>query len=127
VLALWERCGALPVGSDGLTAEQALELMACAAAVTVLAERDGQIVGAAVGTATGPLGFIHRLAVPPGREGDELAELVLERLERSLQERGVRKFAVMAAEGGERRQFEGRGYVTVGGVRYLERLASSPR
>ena len=95
--------------------------MASDSAVTVVAERDAQIMAAAVGAAAGPLGTVHRLTVASGADADELAEVVLGRLEASLGERGVRKFAVMAAEGDERRRFEARGYRTVGGVRYLER------
>ncbi|MBA3301727.1 MAG: hypothetical protein H0T15_07630 [Thermoleophilaceae bacterium] len=123
ILALWERCGDLPVASDGLTADQALDLMASPSAVTVVAERDGGIVAACVATATGPLAFFHRLSVPPAEEGDELAGQVLELIEETLRARGVERFAVMAQEGEERRRFEERGFERVGVLRYLERSA----
>lgn len=129
VLSLWEHCGALPLGSDGLTADQALDMMASADSIAVVADREGDMVGAGVGTVTSVVGFVHRLTVLPGPYGDEVAGQLLDRLEGTLGERGARKVASLAGEDDSRsRQFEARGYVPVEGVRYLERgLEAAPQ
>ena len=38
ILGLWQRTGSVPVGDDGLTLDQAVELMGSTPAVTLVAE-----------------------------------------------------------------------------------------
>ena len=65
VLDLWERTGSLPTGPDGLTVDQAIDLMASEQAMTVLAEADGRVVGMALGLVTGVVGWLYRLVAQP--------------------------------------------------------------
>src|SRR5207248_1311243 len=63
ILRLWEESGSVPVGSDGLTLDQAVELISSGIASTLVAERDGAVVGIAVGSVAAAVGWIYRLSV----------------------------------------------------------------
>ncbi len=63
VFDLWQRADSLPVGRDGLSADQAVELISSQAAVTLVAEAEGDVVGVVLGSAAGPIGWIHRLTL----------------------------------------------------------------
>ena len=61
VLQLWERAN----GSHGgdLSTDEAVDLMHSAPAVTLVAEADGELVGAALGSSSAAVGWVHRLVV----------------------------------------------------------------
>ena len=63
VLQLWDAAGCVPRGPDGLSVDEAVELIGSEHAVTVVAEADGRLVGMVLGTATAPTAWIHRVAV----------------------------------------------------------------
>jgi AAA+ superfamily predicted ATPase len=122
ILRLWERSGLVPVGADGLTLDQAVELISSGVASTLVAERNGEVVGVAMGSVTAAVGWIYRLSVVPGAEGDELAQQLVSELELKLAEGGARKLATAIQEASSPlAAFERYGYRTAPAMRYLER------
>src|SRR6266567_3720069 len=77
ILQLWERAGYVPLGPDGLTVDQAVDLMASGPEITLVAETDEGIVGMVAGAAIGAVGWIGRLAVAPQGAGVEVAHRLL--------------------------------------------------
>lgn len=123
VLDLWQRSGLLPVGADGLTLDQAVDLMGSGAAVTLVAELEGDVVGVAIGTAASVVGWIYRVTIAPELGDAQVTDQLLERLEGALAERGARKLStVVAVRDAIVEQLEGRGFRLVERLRYLERL-----
>jgi transitional endoplasmic reticulum ATPase len=122
VLDLWQRSGVLPVGADGLTLDQAVDLMGSGPAVTLVAELEGDVVGVAIGTATSVVGWIYRVTIARELGDAQVADQLLERLEGALAERGARKQSTVVATGDPIvEQLERRGYRLVERLRYLER------
>ena len=122
VLDLWQRSGLLPVGADGLTLDQALDLMGSAPSVTLVAELEGEVVGVAIGMAASVVGWIYRVTIAPELGDAQVTDQLLERLEGALAERGARKLStVVAVRDAIVEQLEGRGYRLVERLRYLER------
>ncbi|HWB71172.1 MAG TPA: ATP-binding protein [Egibacteraceae bacterium] len=86
VVGLWEQEGVVPIGPDGLTVDEATDLMASDDAEVLVADLDGDIVGVAVGAVSGVVGVVFRIL------GDgEVAARLLTRLEERLADRGARK------------------------------------
>jgi N-acetylglutamate synthase-like GNAT family acetyltransferase len=98
ILRLWEQLGLVPVGDDGLTLDEAVELISSGIASTLVAEQDGELVGVAVGSVTAAVGWVYRLSVVPGAEGGELAQQLVSELELKLAEGGARKLATAVLE-----------------------------
>jgi transitional endoplasmic reticulum ATPase len=122
ILRLWEQSGLAPVGADGLTLDQAVELISSGAASTLVAEQDGELVGVAVGSVTAAVGWVYRLSVVPGAEGGELAQQLVSELELKLAEGGARKLATAVLEASPPlAAFERYGYRAAPAMRYLER------
>jgi transitional endoplasmic reticulum ATPase len=122
ILRLWEQLGLVPVGADGLTLDQAVELISSGAASTLVAEHDGELVGVAVGRVTAAVGWIYRLSVVAGAERDELAQQLVSELELKLAEGGARKLATVVREASPPvAAFERYGYRAAPSMRYLER------
>ncbi|MGM0627093.1 MAG: GNAT family N-acetyltransferase [Candidatus Fermentibacterota bacterium] len=55
------------------------------------AEEDGQVVGSVMAGTDGRRGYVYHLAVDPGRQGEGLGRLLMERAEESLREAGIEK------------------------------------
>jgi transitional endoplasmic reticulum ATPase len=127
VLALWEAAGCIPVGRDGLTIDQVVDLMNSGTSATFVAEASGEVVGMAVGTAVGPVGRIERLVVTGEPTSRFVASELLDHLEARLVERGARSLAALvAADDAIGQQFAQRGYTESRPMRYLERRAPRP-
>jgi transitional endoplasmic reticulum ATPase len=122
ILRLWEQSGSVPIGPDGLTLDQAVELISSGTASTLVAERDGEVIGVALGSVAAAVAWIHRLTVSQDGDGDEVAQQLLSELELKLAEGGARKLAtaVRAASPSEA-AFERHGYRSADEMRYLER------
>ncbi len=60
VVELWEQEGAVPVGPDGLSVDEAMDLMASSEVQVLVAEQRDEIVGVAVGAVNGPVGTVFR-------------------------------------------------------------------
>ena len=122
ILQLWERTGSVPVGPDGLTLDQAVELMSSSPASTLVAEREGEVVGVAVSGVAGAVGWIYRLTVSPDVDTGELAQQLLSELHLKLAEAGARKVATVVQERTDSlAELERCGYRALAAMRYLER------
>ena len=123
VLQLWEQTGSLPRGADGLTVDQAVELLGHEGGCTLVAEAHGQLVGLAIGMESGPLGWVQRLTVlPEGAAGEALSGQLLETLEGELADRGARKLLTMVSASDQAHGFlRAHGYSSHNGIAYLER------
>jgi AAA+ superfamily predicted ATPase len=117
VLRLWQEQNALAAGPGSLTLDQAIELLRAEDAVAVVAETNGEISGAALGTVVGPTAWIFRLGAS---DADDLSPLVSE-LEARLAERGGRRVVAFAPNSSSRAELERRDYRTLDGALYLER------
>ncbi len=122
ILQLWERVREVPVGRDGLTLDQAVELMTSNPASTLVAERGGETIGVIVGGAVAALGWIYRLTVSPEVDGAETARQLLAELELKLADTGARKVVAVLEEGAPSLEvLERSGYRAARAMRYLER------
>ena len=122
ILRLWEQLGSVPVGSDGLRLDQAVELISSGSASTLVAERDGEVVAVAAGSVAAGLGWIYRLSVSPDGDVDGLAQQLLSELELKLAEGGARKLTTSVREASAPlAAFERYGYRATSEMRYLER------
>jgi len=112
VLALWEQAGLdnRPTGRDA--PEALTEQLGVMGRHFWLAELDGRIVGAVLGTHDSRKGWINRLAVHPEFRRRGLAAVLVGRAEKSLAEDGIEIFAALVDSGNESscRVFESTGY-----------------
>lgn len=121
ILQLWERTGGVPVGADGLSLDQAVDLMSPAS--TLVAERDGELVGVAIGGVLGAVGWIFRVTVAADGRGEDLGQHLLGELELRLAEGGARKVATVIGERADAlAELTRHGYRAAAGMRYLERV-----
>jgi hypothetical protein len=126
ILQLWERTGGAPVGHDGLTLDQAVELITSNPASTLVAERDGRVVGIIVGDVVAAVGWVYRLTVDVSPDSADLAQLLIGELELKLAEGGARKVATVLQEDSDSLAALLRyGYRADGAMRYLERALPS--
>jgi hypothetical protein len=123
VLTLWERTDSIPIGPDGLSVDQAIDLMASEATMTVLAETDGRVVGMALGVVAGVVGWLCRLvALPDEASVPETVGRLLDNVESKFAELRVRKVVTIGPEAGPIREYlDRRGYQAVQAGVYLER------
>jgi transitional endoplasmic reticulum ATPase len=117
LLQLWEEAGWLPVGPDGLTLDQAVELVRADAAVALVAETNGTIEGAALGAVVGPTAWIFRL----GASVDGHLGALASELEWRLAALGARRLVAVSPGGDARIELERREYRPLDGAGYLER------
>jgi AAA+ superfamily predicted ATPase len=115
VLQLWDATGCVPRGADGLSVDEAVELIGSEQAVAVLAEADGRLVGMALGTASAPTAWIHRVAVAA-----DVVDGLLEYMEAEFTQRGARKVSSVVPAPG-RPWFERRGYESDPALVYVQR------
>lgn len=117
VVELWERENAVPVGPDGLTVDEAMDLMASSDVQVLVAEERDLIVGVVVGAVNGPVGTVFRLLGRPDVTGR-----LLDELEALLAERGARKLAArLHHDHPLRDQLIDRGFQSPDGTILLER------
>ncbi|MBA2767753.1 MAG: AAA family ATPase [Sporichthyaceae bacterium] len=123
VLDLWDRAGAMPIGADGLTVDQALDLMSSAESVSVVAESDGRVVGTAIGATVGVVGWLCRLVtVPDDDPSAGTVQRLVDDVEAKFSERQVRKIVtVVSGSGPVHIDLGRRGYAESDGGVFLER------
>jgi MoxR-like ATPase len=117
VLRLWQEQDWREVGPDGLTLDQAIELLRAEGAVAVVAETNGEISGAGLGTVVGPTAWIFRLTAS---DDADLGALVSD-LEVRLAERGGRRVVAFAPDTDCRAELERREYRSLVDAHYFER------
>lgn len=122
ILQLWERMGFVPMGGDGLTLDQAVELMNLNPVSTLVAQSDDGVVGVAIGAVTAAVGWIYRLTVYSDGDVSEISRELLGELELKLAEGGARKVATVVDEAASSlTELTRYGYDTRPAMRYLER------
>ena len=105
VLQLWQRTGALPIGADGLTVDQAVDLLASSDAVALVAEDDRGMVGVAVGTVSGVLAWIYRINTSEtGASAEAAVDQLRDGLLQRLSQRGARKIFALGGSGDQLNQ-----------------------
>ena len=91
--ALWEEAG-LPYRPNGRdTRENISSQMRSDCSIYLVAEEDGRMVGAVLGTHDGRKGWINRLAVAPDHRKRGIAAMLVHAVEERLLERGIEIFA----------------------------------
>src|SRR6266511_2734605 len=122
LIRLWERAAILPEGPDRLSIDQVVDLIGSSDVVTLVAEENGALVGAALGSVTVVVGWIHRLTLADEASAGEVSDRLLDDLEGQLAERGARKLAALAPEADPAREhLQRRRYRPVDALAYLER------
>lgn len=122
ILQLWERLGLIPMGGDGLTLDQAVELVSSDPVSTLVAEREDEVVGVAIGGVVAAMGWIYRLTVSDDGDASEVARQLLGELEFKLTDAGARKVGTVVAESSASLPELARyGYAALPTMRYLER------
>lgn len=121
VLRLWQQSEP-PAAGDGLTVEQAVDLIASERSETLVAEGStGDLVGVVVGEASTVVGWIHKMVVAP-EAPEGVAARLLDDLEDRLGDLGARKLAALVPDHADSRAgFEDRGYQAASSMVYLER------
>ncbi len=113
VLKLWEEELFLREPAGSLGVDLASDILAADQTVAFVADSDGDLVGVAVGSADGPMGWVLSLTIL-GEEQDRLADRLLDHLEAALAERGVRRIeAPRASDQALGRRLETRGYAVL--------------
>jgi len=91
--ALWEEAG-LPYRPNGRdTRENISSQIESDCSIYLVAEEDGRMVGAVLGTHDGRKGWINRLAVVPDQRKRGIAAMLVRAVEERLLERGIEIFA----------------------------------
>jgi len=91
--ALWEEAG-LPYRPNGRdTRENISSQMRNDCSIYLVAEEDGRMVGAVLGTHDSRKGWINRLAVAPDQRKRGIAAMLVRAVEERLLERGIEIFA----------------------------------
>jgi ribosomal protein S18 acetylase RimI-like enzyme len=93
VLGLWREAETTSSITDNR--EAVLKLLAEPAAVLLVAEADGRLVGTVIGGWDGWRGNIYRLAVAPGYRRRGLARLLVAEADRSLHRMGARRITAL--------------------------------
>jgi ribosomal protein S18 acetylase RimI-like enzyme len=93
VLGLWREAETTPSVTDNR--EAVLKLLAEPAAVLLVAEADGRLVGTVIGGWDGWRGNIYRLVVAPGYRRRGLARLLVAEADRSLHRMGARRITAL--------------------------------
>jgi transitional endoplasmic reticulum ATPase len=122
VLRLWEERGPVSAG-DGLTVDQAVDLINAENSVTLVAEDAGELIGVAVGEKAAVVGWVHKVSVAPdSADGADVAHQLLSEIESRLTDRGARTLATLVAQDdASRQELERRGYQPVPEKVYVER------
>lgn len=100
VLGLWVASAAEPTHTDDL--ESLTRLVTADPKALVVAVENDVIVGSVVGGWDGWRGSIYRLIVTPSHRRRGLARQLLDRAERSLQERGATRLAAIVVDNDDR-------------------------
>lgn len=122
VVKLWGEANH-PLSAVGLSVDEVADLVTSGAAVTQVAEVDGEVKAVALGSASGPMGWIYRISVSPdGFAHDEVVDQLLDRLESCLAEQGARKIMSLLSERDQiQERLEARGYQLARSAVCLER------
>ena len=123
VLQLWQEAG-IPSRPEGRDGRERLEReLARGAAVFLVAEDSGSVVGAVLGTHDGRNGWVNRLVVAPDHRGRGLARRLVQNVEDAWAARGIEIVACLieTPNAGSMRFFESMGYVRADDIVYYSK------
>ena len=123
VLQLW-RDADIPSRPAGRDSRESLEReLACGAAQFMVAEDEGAVVGAVLGTHDGRKGWVNRLVVAPDHRGGGLARRLVQHVEDAWAARGIEIVACLieTPNTGSMRFFEKLGYVRADDIVYYSK------
>ena len=92
-MALWRKAGATVGVTD--TVEDIQRVIIHSAAIVLVAEQDGRIVGSVIGTFDGWRGNIYRLAVDPDCRRQGLARKLVDEVDNRLASIGVKRITAL--------------------------------
>ncbi|HVL90285.1 MAG TPA: AAA family ATPase [Actinomycetota bacterium] len=99
VLQLWEAVEG-KLGAGLLSMDQLVDLIGSGSAAAFVGERDGRLLGAAVGAVSGAIGWLYRVVLDDAAAADDaLAASLIARTEASLLEAGARKVVAPVVPG----------------------------
>ncbi len=112
IVELWSVAGEPPSSVHRL--HEVLSLVNHEGAVVLVAEQEGEIVGAGFGSVSGALGWIHDLAVAEAPEADVALDRLIDQMESRMADRGAHTVgALVGSEGRLHRGLQLRGYEMV--------------
>ena len=112
IVELWSGASEPPGSVHQL--HEVLSLVNHEDAIVLVAEREGEIVGAGFGTVAGALGWIHDLAVTERPEADVALDRLIDQMESGMADRGAHVIgALVGSEGRLHRGLQQRGYEMV--------------
>jgi transitional endoplasmic reticulum ATPase len=124
IVELWSGAGE-PRGSI-LRLHEVLSLVNHEGAIVLVAEREGEIVGAGFGTVSGALGLIQDLSVTERPEADVALDRLIDQMESGMADRGAYVIgALVGSEGRLHRGLQQRGYEFVRDAVFVRRDISS--
>jgi transitional endoplasmic reticulum ATPase len=124
IVELWSRASERTGSVHQL--HEMLSLVNDESAIVLVAERDGEIVGAGFGTVAGSLGWIHDLAVTDQPKAEVALDRLIEQMESGMADRGAHLIRAIAGnEGSLHRGFQQRGYELVRDAMWVQRDISS--
>jgi ribosomal protein S18 acetylase RimI-like enzyme len=126
LLALWSEAGlpCRPSGRD--SAERVGEACSETPDLLLVAEAEGRLVGAVVGSHDGRKGWVNRVAVSPAWRRRGIASRLVRHVESALARRGIHVIGILIEEenAGSRALFRALGYEPHAGVEYLSKRRS---
>jgi ribosomal protein S18 acetylase RimI-like enzyme len=96
VCELWVRAGLELRPSD--TKEELEKKLLRDPELFVIAEDDGELIGAAIGAFDGRRGFVYHLAVDPKRQGEGVGRMIMECISTRLRELGAIRLLLLVDE-----------------------------
>jgi ribosomal protein S18 acetylase RimI-like enzyme len=127
LLALWQDAGLCtrPRGRD--SAERIAEACSETPDLLLVAEAEGEIVGAIVGSHDGRKGWVNRVAVAPAWRRRGIASRLVRHVEAALDRRGIHVFGLLVEEenANSRALFRALGYDGHAGILYCSKRRSA--
>jgi ribosomal protein S18 acetylase RimI-like enzyme len=100
VIALWNECGITRPWNDPV--KDIARKLTVQPELFLVGESDGQLVATAMFGFDGTRGWVHYLAVAPGRQGESLGRAIMTEGERLLAAMGCPKLNLQVRSGNER-------------------------
>lgn len=121
--ALWKEAG-LPFKPNGRDRQEKIaQQIEGPCSIFLVAEQEGEFIGAILGTHDGRKGWINRLAVSPGYQRQGIATALVSAVEEHLSEQGIEIFASLIEDWNKEslRVFERFGYTRHNDIAYYSK------
>jgi len=127
LIALWQDAG-LPYKPKGRDRRECIEReLKTSAAIFLVAEREGELIGSIFGTHDGRKGWINRLAVAPVQRTQGLGARLVREVEERLHDLGIEIIACLIEDWNtvSMKAFQRMGYKRHGDIVYLSKRKNS--